>query len=72
MLNILSVSLGMRLREVTPDSAAKGSGDDQYPVLHIVLPILIVLALLAISLAILYAFFKNFKQKSEAGAKETN
>jgi flagellar basal body-associated protein FliL len=39
---------------------------------NIVLPILIAVALLAISLAILYAFLRHFRQKRKANETETN
>jgi hypothetical protein len=73
-LKILSVPSGMRLREnTTPESTAVDSNDHYNSVLRtIVLPILGGFALTAISLAILYAFFKHCKQKRKGKATATN
>lgn len=64
----------MRLREnTTPESAAVDSNDSYTATLrNVVLPILGGVALVAILLAILYAFFKHFKQKRKAKASDTN
>lgn len=73
MLKILFVSSGMKLRDnTTPGLTQVNSNDHNLALRNIVLPILIVLALLAISLAILYAFFRQFRQKRKANATETN
>jgi len=63
----------MRLHgNTTPGLAALNSNDQENSTLkNIVLPILIVIALLAISLAILYAFYRQFRQKRKANATET-
>jgi L-lactate permease len=59
--------------KTTPGLAALNSDDNNNSaLLHIVLPILISIALLAVSLAILYAFLKHFRQKRKANATETN
>ena len=64
----------MRLQDkTTPGIAALNSDDNNNSaLLHIVLPILSVIALLAVSLAILYAFLKHFRQKRKSNATETN
>ena len=63
----------MKLRgDTTPGLTALNSNDHNSALQNIVLPILIVLALLAFSLAILYAFFRQFRLKREANATETN
>jgi cell division protein FtsW (lipid II flippase) len=73
MLKTLFVSSGMRLRDnTTPELVEVNSNDQNSALRNIVLPILIALALLAISLAILYAFFRQFKQKRRANTTETN
>jgi hypothetical protein len=73
MLKILFVSSGMRLRDnTTPGLTEMNSNDHNSALRNIVLPILIAFALLAISLAILYAFFRQFRQKRKANATETN
>jgi hypothetical protein len=61
----------MRLRDVTtPEVPDVDSNEDYKSVLrNVVLPVLGSLALAAVSLAILYAFFRHFKQKRKA--KET-
>jgi hypothetical protein len=63
----------MKLRDyTTPGLPAVNSNDqDNSALRNIVLPILIALALLAISLAVLYAFLRQFSQKREANATET-
>jgi hypothetical protein len=62
----------MRLREVTtPEEDPDFDSDEDYKSVlrNVVLPVLGSLALAAVSLAILYAFFRHFKQKRKA--KET-
>jgi hypothetical protein len=58
----------MRLRDITtPDSPALESDGDYKSVLRcVVLPALGGLALASVSLAILYAIFKHFRQKMKA------
>jgi hypothetical protein len=68
-LRILSVSLGMKVRNEVNSREDTG---DSVQVLQIVLPILIVLVLLAISSAILFLFFRHFKQKDKAESTENN
>jgi hypothetical protein len=72
MLKILFVSSEMKLRDDTTPGLTVVNSNDNSALRNIVLPILIVLALLAISLAILYAFFKQFVQKRRENATETN
>jgi hypothetical protein len=64
----------MRFRDITtPESAAAGSDDEYNSMLRtVVLPILGGLALTAVSLAILYAFFKHFKQKRKVKEGQTS
>jgi flagellar basal body-associated protein FliL len=63
----------MRLPDnTTPGVAALDSKDENSALRNIVLPTLIVVALLAVSLAILYVFYRQFIQKRKANATETN
>jgi hypothetical protein len=70
MLRILSVSLGMKVRNVNDVNSTEDPADDDP--LRIVLPILIVLVLLAISSAILFAFFRHFKKKDTEEPTKNN
>ena len=71
MLKIVFVCSGMKLLDDTNPGRADVKSNDS-ALQTIVLPILIVIALLAISLAILYAFLRHFRLKRKEDATETN
>jgi len=62
----------MKLQDDTSPELRKENSDGDAALRNILIPILVVIALLAISLAILYAFLKQFRKRREENATETN
>jgi len=62
----------MKLHDNITPVQTEVKNDDDSALRNIVLPILILIALLAISLAILYAFLRQLTQKKKENATETN